>query len=799
MVAKPDTSDITSVTKQATLTEGADAAGNSGTSAVMSVGDTFDGTISSSSETDWVRIQLDAGQSYVFSAWGTNGTSGLDDTVLTLYDGNGTQVATNDDLNRYLLFSGIQYTAPVSGTYYIEVSGYRSKTGDYTLQAATDVYTTEQIATYMTEVDWGFTTPLRLDAQAGGTLTYNTSALTAEGRQLAEWALESWSIATGITFIPSGSASADIIFDDSQSGAFAGPSSIDPSTGISSQATVNISTQWLQTYGTTIDSYSFETYLHEIGHALGLGHSGPYDGTATYGTDNLYANDSVQMTVMSYFTPSENPTILGSNVALVSPMMADYFAMDLLYGGTQTYHGNTTWGANSNVGGWLGDLMGIVFDGDPANPGFYSGGPIGWTIRDTGGIDTIDVSTVSANQRVDLRAERFSDINGSVNNVAIAAGSVIENAIGGSGHDTLRGNEANNRLEGNAGNDTVNGAEGTDTAVLDVTRASVSVSQSGSSGIQIVSALGTDIYRNVEFFEFSDQTVSASTLLGFDQPGEVRTGTPGPDTLIGTSRSDTISGLAGDDTIDAGNGDDQISASDGNDSVAAGGGHDNIGGGLGNDTVKGGAGNDTIGAGQGDDIVTGGEGDDGLYGGAGNDNISGEGGHDDIGAGFNDDTVSGGDGNDNMGGGTGRDVIGGGAGNDTIGGGEGDDTISGGVGDDFIAGGGRNDVLNGGAGSDRINGGAGSDTMTGNEGADTFIFSAFYNGDTDVITDFQDGIDKIQMSGVQNAPGSGLQGYVDALNVTTVAGGVQLSYGGNKIILEGLSASQIDVDDFIFV
>ena len=31
---------------------------------------------------------------------------------------------------------------------------------------------------------------------------------------------------------------------------------------------------------------------------------------------------------------------------------------------------------------------------------------------------------------VDLRAERFSDINGSVNNVAIAAGSVIENAIG---------------------------------------------------------------------------------------------------------------------------------------------------------------------------------------------------------------------------------------------------------------------------------------------------------------------------------------------------------------------------------
>ena len=45
--------------------------------------------------------------------------------------------------------------------------------------------------------------------------------------------------------------------------------------------TVNISTDWITTDGgandgkTGIDSYGYQTYIHEIGHALGLGHQGP--------------------------------------------------------------------------------------------------------------------------------------------------------------------------------------------------------------------------------------------------------------------------------------------------------------------------------------------------------------------------------------------------------------------------------------------------------------------------------------------------------------------------------------------
>ncbi|MFX4336058.1 M10 family metallopeptidase C-terminal domain-containing protein, partial [Acinetobacter baumannii] len=69
-------------------------------------------------------------------------------------------------------------------------------------------------------------------------------------------------------------------------------------------------------------------------------------------------------------------------------------------------------------------------------------------------------------------------------NVAIAAGVTIENAVGGSGNDILIGNSANNLLTGGAGDDTLTGGAaddtlqgggGTDTAVYNGSRASYTV------------------------------------------------------------------------------------------------------------------------------------------------------------------------------------------------------------------------------------------------------------------------------------------------------------------------------------
>lgn len=386
---------------------------------------------------------------------------------------------------------------------------------------------------------------------------------------------------------------------------------------------------------------------------------------------------------------------------------------------------------------------------------------------------------------------------------------------GSNGADRIVGNSDDNRFEGRAGDDTIEGGAGEDTAVLFVARADAEVSEV-EGGIRIVSAEGTDIFRSIEFFQFvigvdfeGAETISASALLEPkpDPTGDVLLGTDSDDTLTGSANDDTIAGGDGDDSIEAGGGNDNISASDGNDFVDGGPGNDSIGGGLGNDTIFGGDGDDVMGAGFGDDSVSGGLGNDVVAGGAGNDTLDGGDGNDSMSGSFGNDLIDAGSGADDIGGGTGRDTIDAGTGNDRVGGGEGDDSILGGDGNDFLAGGGRNDTIDGGTGNDTINAGAGNDVMTGGAGADQFVFSAFFDGEADVITDFEDGIDRFFIRLVNPDTGetnitngnAGLQGFVAALNITDTATGAQLNVNGNTILVEGIASANLTVDDFQFL
>ncbi|WP_072794296.1 M10 family metallopeptidase C-terminal domain-containing protein [Cognatishimia maritima] len=712
------------ITPQAEISESGDAAASTATSASMSVNDTFDGSISSSGDADWVSITLEAGETYVFSAWGTGGYyNGVSDTVLALYDNSGTYVGGNDDAwSGVNSFSQYSFTATSSGTYYIAVSGYGSDTGDYTLQAATNVFTVEQIATQMTEFGWGVNTTLQHDEKAGDTMTVNISALTADGQKLALWALEAWSNVTGITYTTSTSSGADILFDDEASGAFAGPDSYYPTNGNIVQSSVNVSKTWLDYYGTTIDSYAYLAYMHEIGHAMGLMHTGNYNGSATYGSSNHYLNDSYQMSVMSYFSNSENTYVDASNYRPVTPMIADIYAIQSLYGTPTVHAGNTVWGANSNVGGYLGTLFGYMFDGDAVDSSVYGGGAVGLTIYDSGGTDLIDVSTRSENQLVDLRQGGISNIAGQTGNLVIAIGAVIENLSTGSGNDTLIGNAANNVLDAGAGNDTVDGGAGTDTAVIGAGYASVTVTDLGGGVVQIVSADGTDRFTNIEYFQFSDQTVSLATLLGAGSTGP----TPDADSITGSASNDVIDSLAGDDTVNGGAGHDTLSGGSGNDRLFGGVGYDRLFGGNDNDRAEGGAGNDLLRGGGGEDALLGQDGSDVLFGDRGNDTLMGGAESDELYGGYQDDILHGGDGDDFLKGELGADTLNGDAGNDTMFGGYQDDVLNGGTGDDFARGGGDKDTLNGEDGADTLFGDRGNDVLNGGTGADQ-LYGGYQN------------------------------------------------------------------------
>jgi Ca2+-binding RTX toxin-like protein len=90
------------------------------------------------------------------------------------------------------------------------------------------------------------------------------------------------------------------------------------------------------------------------------------------------------------------------------------------------------------------------------------------------------------------------------------------------------------------------------------------------------------------------------------------------------------------------------------------------------------------------------------------------------------------------------------------------DQVKGNAGDDVLLGYAGNDSLDGGVGNDTLDGGAGNDLLAGGKGADLFVSSfgdllvaippegtteahiALYLGD-DVVTDFQLGVDHLQM------------------------------------------------------
>ncbi|MDX1781885.1 MAG: M10 family metallopeptidase C-terminal domain-containing protein, partial [Thalassovita sp.] len=222
-----------------------------------------------------------------------------------------------------------------------------------------------------------------------------------------------------------------------------------------------ISTNWLSS-PYTVDSYWLTTYIHEIGHALGLGHQGYYNGGATFGTDAIFANDSYQMSIMSYFSQTQNTNINASYALPATAMMADILAIQNLYGVSTVTAGNTVWGANSNLGNYLGTyFQGLATDSLSSD--FYADGPMALTIYDQGGIDMLNLSFSTTNDRIDMNAESVSDIGGLTGNVGIARGTVLERLIAGSGNDAVTGNDADNRIWGRGGNDSIYGGSGEDT------------------------------------------------------------------------------------------------------------------------------------------------------------------------------------------------------------------------------------------------------------------------------------------------------------------------------------------------
>ena len=199
-------------------------------------------------------------------------------------------------------------------------------------------------------------------------------------------------------------------------------------------------------------SYQWHLLVHEMGHIMGLSHTtisagDSYDEYATYLQNNQ------AFTQMSY-TRAVSGGLDWETSYASTPMIIDIAALQSIYGANmETRAGNTVYGFNSTA-----DRN--AFDFDTLLQEYGEIGAI--AIWDGGGTDTLDMSGFIEDGFINLGAGTHSSVGGYDFNVSIAYGATIERAIGGTGDDTILGNESNNRLIGNLGADTLTGGAGND-------------------------------------------------------------------------------------------------------------------------------------------------------------------------------------------------------------------------------------------------------------------------------------------------------------------------------------------------
>ena len=380
--------------------------------------------------------------------------------------------------------------------------------------------------------------------------------------------------------------------------------------------------------------------------------------------------------------------------------------------------------------------------------------------------------------------------------VSSGAGNDVIHYMGGSNQDSLGAGDdfySVEKLTGYPDHVTIDGGGGTDT--IDILQTAL------GRHIAFDLATGTGQDGTTSFTLTSMENAIVDTLDGPVQAGRTidLAGDNGANTLTATGQAETtLLGRGGDDMLNGinlkgavtaygGSGTDTIWGGDQADWLNGGGhyagdavpadtlddGGDYIDGGGGNDHIYGNSQIAIQGAADGADFIHGGDGSDYVNGNAGNDTIYGD---------------------------AGTDRLYGGSGNDVIDGGTGDDHINGNKGNDDIRGGDGNDQLLGGQGNDWLTGGNGFDTLTGNAGNDTFFvadsghFSASGPdaGHTDVITDFQDGQDKISLN-------AGLTAVLHPGTANDFAGAVAMADTALATAsTTDIAAVQVGADTYVF-
>lgn len=111
---------------------------NPGTAGRLMVGGSVNGTLETPGDQDWFAVQLTGGMAYIIAMEGNStGRGTLSDPKVAMLDGNGRELAVDDDGGQGLN-SLLRFVAPATGTYFVNAHAFGSETGTYLLSLQSD-------------------------------------------------------------------------------------------------------------------------------------------------------------------------------------------------------------------------------------------------------------------------------------------------------------------------------------------------------------------------------------------------------------------------------------------------------------------------------------------------------------------------------------------------------------------------------------------------------------------------------------------------------------------------------------
>lgn len=505
---------------------GDDIAGDNSTLHALTINGTpATSAVDTSGDQDWYRITLNAGESYAFSMDQTvAGSAGLD-AFLRLYNSDGILIAVDDD-GGPSSNSLMRFTAVTTGTYYIAAGGFETDTGGYTISAANGP-AQNPLDTLDLEFTFAATNINVYFATAGqdiGPLSAAVRSWTSAEIASVMSALQTIANVTNLTFTQVGS-SAGAHFIMALTDLPENVLGVTYPNPTQAHLAFDPYAQGWNVNGLQPGGLGYSVIIHEAGHALGLDHphmdgldvqvmQGVIDSFDSFGTFDM--NQGV-FTIMSYNDgwPRGHGAPPNYNIGYSStPMALDVAMLQSLYG--------------ANAGHNVGDTIYTLPAADAIGNGSYL------SIWDKGGIDTIvhgggGFTTIDLNDATLLSefggGGFVSSVSGTHAGFTIAHGVVIENATGGSGGDTIIGNEVANVLIGNGGSDIISGfggndriaggsgqnkldgGAGIDTSVYAVasTIVEVSINSDGSFRVYYNGGASNDNLRSMELLQFTDR------------------------------------------------------------------------------------------------------------------------------------------------------------------------------------------------------------------------------------------------------------------------------------------------------